>query len=316
MFKTLNDIIDMIVKLKDITYVVVKRNGDKTEYVQLDDSTQNHFYQSKYEYKGYKIYFTDSVFDADFFREEDAENIRNFLKDNNITCMILGFSSLLDRFKIFIEDKPKIIPADSKEITEENKDIPTQDQQKEFEYYVGLLDRKTHIFRYMSLFTLDWDKEKSPHSSEIFDKLFENGILTTSITSYDNLKIFKQHELDEFMNSELISSLMVNGNMMVCTFNTEIVNYSDLDSNKNQYYIYSLIDKDIIFFNGFLIGNIDTYDLKLEDRIEKAKLYNRAETIINMDRLEEKSKNNVKWFVIKKNDPLLRDLLKKASECV
>lgn len=314
MFKTLNELIDLITKLKDITFVVAKRNGDKTRYVYLDDSTKDHSSQSKYEYKGYKICFTDSVFDANFFIEKDAEDIRDFLKEenkdnNDTTWMVLGFSSLLDRFKISVEDKPKIIPAEDKE-TPPN----TQDQPKEFAYYVGLLDRKTHIFRYVSLSTLDWDKEKSPLSSKIFDKLFENGVLTTSVTA-DNLKIFRQHELDKFMNSELISSLMINGNMMVCTFNTEIVNYSDLDSNKNQYYIYSLTDKNIIFFNGFLIGD-GFYDLKLEDKIEKAKLYNRAETIINMDRLEEKSKNNVKWFIIKKNDPLLRDLLKKASECV
>lgn len=179
-------------------------------------------------------------------------------------------------------------------------------------YYVGLLDPKEHIFRYvisLSLAPFDWKKYTFNNrifiENKIFNELFEKGIYTNSISCY--LKIFNQSELDNFKKTEIILHLMAVYNLQLYIFDTDIVKLSDLDTTKYQYFICNLSsNKDIIFFNGFL--NNSVYDLKLEDNIKKARLFNLSDAIINVDRLHQKYKGYKKgmnWCYIRNNDPIL-----------
>lgn len=65
----------------------------------------------------------------------------------------------------------------------------------------------------------------------------------------------------------------------------------------------------LYFFNGFLNCK-KKYHLKLEDNIEKAKLFNRADAIINVDQLCRNFHKG--WHYIKKDDPDLIDFMKKS----
>lgn len=291
---------------------------DISEKFLFNDLYRDNIYTSRYPIEG-KI----KVFDE----EELQDLIKNKLSwyFSNKRIKLITFE--VDKFKYSYIDKLKYInfnmdncyihylltealqPNESEQITQHQS---TQDKQKK--YYVGLLDPKNNIFKYVCSSTFDCDGYLA--NNEIFSKLFENNIFTNTVTTPCGTKIFSQSELDEFKKSEIILSLMNNYNLQIYTFDTDIADYDSIATENKQYYIYYLphffiflSNDNIIFFNGFLNCK-ETYHLKLENNIEKAKLFNRADAIINIHRLWRSGHKG--WTYIKKDDPDLIDFMKKS----
>lgn len=176
------------------------------------------------------------TFEVDKFKYSYIDKLK-YIDFNMDNCYI---HYLLTEAELQTNEPEQVIPS--------NNPFPQSTQDKQKRYYVGLLDPKNHIFKYICSSTFDCDGYLV--NNEIFSKLFENNIFTNTVTTPCGTKIFSQSELDEFKKSEIILSLMNKYNLQIYTFDTDIADYDSIATENKQYYIYYLSDDNdnLIFF--------------------------------------------------------------------